>query len=294
MDAIAVLIIVFFVLMLMLLLYVILRGRKNLQKDAQKVRATLLEKGKYSTGTGDSDTVEYYAIFEFADGTRHKLDFWGPLLHGREFKALRENESGVLTYKEVEGKYIFVGFECNGIQPHEQPPFVGIKRAQNDTQTFEQPAEQPPHTPAPPIPSEPPEPKSKLNLWLACIGLGISLLCMVAALVYFSFESTAGLIASVALVSYLAFGVVRGWVKRKKLQAVPEQKMAAAVAGKEQTRQKTKLYIIFSVPDGTAKRIPVPPGVYTSLVKGDRGVLTFKESKNDAMFIGFDRNGEQI
>lgn len=241
-----------------------------LQKSMQehKVRAILLEKGTYEVrGAEDSYTIRY-ATYEFADGKRHKFEISNPKVH----QALRENESGILSYMEIPGsdEYQFVGFEHTGEQPPVRPHVPPV----------------PP--PVQPITQQLPVYKPagrKLSGFLPGIGCGL-LVVPLSRLVNIgtlsSFDFWVLLIGAYCVLS------LPHWIEIKKMNAMPEQRIEATVLEKGQARERN--YIVFSLANGTTKVIIVKSDTYTVLIKGDRGMLTFKEREDDTKFIAFKRN----
>ncbi len=65
--------------------------------------------------------------------------------------------------------------------------------------------------------------------------------------------------------------------------------MTAVVVGNK--IRENKLYVTFSFEDGAEKRVRVPDEAYVALAYGDTGVLTFKERKEEAVFIAFEYVG---
>ena len=65
--------------------------------------------------------------------------------------------------------------------------------------------------------------------------------------------------------------------------------MTAVVVGNK--IRENKLYVTFSFEDGAEKRVRVSDEAYVALAYGDSGVLTFKERKEEAVFIAFEYVG---
>ena len=50
----------------------------------------------------------------------------------------------------------------------------------------------------------------------------------------------------------------------------------------------TSYFVSFEFPDGTRKNVSVDVNQYNSIAENEMGTLTYKEHKNDLMFIGFE------
>ena len=227
--------------------------QKNFTQSELKVQATLIEKGTYMEDNEGGNHTVYYTTFEFADGTRYMFNY----LRRKTYYTLREKESGILFYKKGKGEYKFIGFDCTDVKPSEQtlPPHMPYKKA---------------------VTIHDGNPRQRIRFIIVLIA--VLLLVLYFSLLYF--------LTLLSFLLLLTLFVNIHLMKEKKLNAIPEQRMEATIVEKKQVG--LKLYILFSFKSGELKRIDVPPIVYGVLIKGDTGVLTFKDIEEDTQFIYFE------
>ena len=229
----------------------------------QKVWATLLDKGEYYSGKRRHN----FALFEFADGTRYTFeDMWGNL-----YKSLVENQSGVVVYTVTKGMYVIYTlrrFEI-GAKQEDLPPLT-----------------------APPPTNDPPEPDEeeieqilKHNNLVFKIVMTFSVLVGTAMIVALALDSIFGLIVSIFFILLLLSALIKDKVVANRFKAVSEKQKVATVTGKESGAR-----INFLLADKTAISFSVPWFIYTTVAKGDSGLLRFKETGKRSLFIDFERH----
>jgi len=98
------------------------------------------------------------------------------------------------------------------------------------------------------------------------------------------------------LIGFIPIGfVILVWtlpkIKRRRFKPIPEQQITATVFEKGQKKSwwEGYFYITFLFSEEITKTISyVPLKLYRTILKGDTGVLTFKERNNEAVFIAFE------
>ena len=224
----------------------------------QKVKARLLEKGMCQAGSGSKSGALFYAIFELENGVRRTVNFEVSDAFGVH-KTMQVNDSGMLTSKGItDESHMFVGFEFD----EKKAPPLPVKPT------------------AAPNPADT-KPKKKLELDIVVFLLSLfALFAFLGAGVVLQWDDT---LAFGGIIIYVVLIFIWSQIRDKKLQAMPEQKTEATVVRKDDSRQ-----ITFLLPDGTTKVFSVSAYIFTRIVKGDTGLLTFKERKSVTEFISFE------
>jgi len=226
----------------------------RIRQPEKKEQANILEKG-HLPGAGRHNNHVPYVTFEFADGTRHKMDVSNPI-----YDMLRKNSKILLYYKEMNGKKWFIGFEYAPTQPFPQ------ESVEWESFTVEQPN----------------------NLWPARIAL------FFLAFVLFVFFATlktwwSGNIAFFVILplTFLCFWSIG---KREKRIILLNQSVAATIF-KKKLYSNYDRRITFLLENGTTIEVSVLPNNYAVLMKGDTGMFTYMEKNHHFRFIAFEVTG---
>lgn len=200
--------------------------------------------------------------FRSADGSKYKLD-----CSKKTYHLLRKNTCGELSYRELFGNNLrFIGFVSTGEQ--------ASVRASAKRRTSKKPVV---------IRGG----RLSRSVCRGCYcsvywGFWGALLVLVAV----GSQSSSRFFSLLFAGAAAFLGVVLLSANRLKWKTIPEQQMTAVVVGNR--IRENKLYVTFSFEDGAEKRVRVPDEAYVALAHGDTGVLTFKERKEEAVFIAFE------
>jgi|GEM_PF-5657359 len=269
-------------------LFVIILIKVLTNKPEQKVRATLLEKGIYGLGSGRRGMNRPYVILAFADGTRKRFNAASWKFH----KLLPENASGEFYYKELADGKCLVAFDPDVSEPVEisleQTPAEPINTtntavnvyADNQNYFFGF--------------------AKKDSTYYKSFKILFSILIVLYAIVFIgmAFRSLFHFFVFSVTGLIIFFEIMIKRNKKNKIEKAPEQKIKATVVHKkmENRYHSQKLHFVTfllqasddTVIDETKKIIPVSISVYTTLVSGDTGMLTFKENGKHILFVSFE------
>jgi len=224
---------------------------------AQKAYATLLDKGEYISG----DDAHRFALFEFADGTRHAL------IHpsSKVYKSLEDGQTGVVFFTVSLGAYTLEAFDRNYDEP-DLPSLLDPPPAQADT--LDEVARAEAHS-------------KRVVAILLFVGLAITGWIFLRLLLITRDTTHARIIFSIAiLIPLLSFAT--SMIKRRRFKSVPEQQLQATIV-----ERAPHQHFVFSFEAERSKSIEVPTGIYITHTKGDTGLLTFKERNGKYQFIDF-------
>ena len=230
----------------------------------RKVQATFVGRGSFKHSSKSSKYAMYHLTFRSADGSKYKLD-----CSKKTYHLLRKNTCGELSYRELFGNNLsFIGFVSTGEQ--------ASVRASAKRRTSKKPV----------VIRGGIKQISVPRLLLQCVlGFWGALLVLVAV----GSQSSSRFFSLLFAGAAAFLGVVLLSANRLKWKTIPEQQMTAVVVGNK--IRENKLYVTFSFEDGAEKRVRVPDEAYVALAYGDSGVLTFKERKEEAVFIAFEYVG---
>ena len=243
----------------------LLLDKETVPNDAyeQKVQAILLEKGKHIIQQGKRSNKVYYATFELTDGARYTFKH----IYKKAYKTLLEKENGVLVYDFIKNKYIFKKFEHTNEQVPFPAPIASLPTNELMYETDERSIEE-------------------ISIWNNRMYrlIMIASLPMIPIIVFLALESIIALVSVIAISLFLIICLVRDHVSFKKLMHIPEQQKTVRVVKKD----KDESYITFSFVGSYEKRIYIPDEVYTTLIVGDEGILTYKKQDREIIFIDFE------
>ena len=77
------------------------------------------------------------------------------------------------------------------------------------------------------------------------------------------------------------------WFITKKTKLLSEN--AKVISKIENAR---KFYVTFEFADGTRKTMPSPVEIYGCILEGEHGIVSYKEYRNNAYLVDFQRNRE--